>query len=238
MGCKTWVSESLKITIARNLPNRPDRTYTDLSDDENIIDNSCSVDLNQTSMMTRCSIYWDKDPIGDIDEATSYNQIVIAIDADAEGANEYNQTAEKTIKSIWLSPDITATEEEIEGWVTALAMRQVWQERDPHPIISMEVALKDAELLTGQYAYLTTEELQDKSGAGLDGTAFQVVRRERKEGKVALKLLRLPAKKVAYFAPADAPDYDAATDAEKQAYGYFTGSDGYMADGSDGYVFY
>ncbi|MDD5774357.1 MAG: hypothetical protein PHS64_00265 [Candidatus Omnitrophica bacterium] len=238
MDCKTWVSESLKITIARNLPNRPGRTYTELSDDENIIDNSASVDLNQESLITRCSIYWDKTQMNDADEATSYNRIIVVVDADAESGNEYNQISEKTIKSIWLSPDVTATEEEIEGWVNSLAMRHVWQQRDPQHLLNLEVSLKDAELLTGQYAYLTTEELLDKNGAGLDGTAFQVVRRERKDGKIALKLLRLPAKKVAYFAPADAPDYSSATDAEKQAYGYFTGADGYMADGSDGYVFF
>ena len=249
LGCKTWVSESLKITIARNLPNHPSRTYTSLSDDENILEGSCSVNLNLETIgdndgatfITRCSIYWDMPDItASLDEGTSYNRITIALDTDAEGTNEYNIESEKVIKSRWINMAVTATEEEVDSWVTAIAMRQVWQHRDPQPTLSMEVALKDAELLTGEYAEITTDKLCNADGSDLSAENFQVVKRERKEGKIALTCLRLCSKKVCYFSSSGdaAPDYTSATAAEKEKYGYFTGTDSMMSDDTYGYMYF
>jgi hypothetical protein len=238
LGCKTWVSESLQITIARNLPNHPDRTYTALTDDEDILVDSCSVDLNQKSLITRCSIYWDKDATAKEDEAASYGRLTMALDADAEGVNEYNEIAEKKIMSRWVSPDVTGTEEVLDRWIEAIACRQVWQHLDPQPLLTLDVEIKDSGLLTGQYATIDTDELQDADGNDLGGVTFQVVRRERKENKITLKCLRLTGKRICYFAPADAPDFSVATDAEKEKYGYFTSADGRMADFTEGYVFF
>jgi hypothetical protein len=238
MSCKTWVSESLQITIARNLPNHPTRTYTALTDDEDILINSCTVDLNQKSLITRCSIYWGKDAIGKGDDAASYSRLTIALDADAEGVNEYNEIAEKKIMSRWINQAVTGTEEDLDHWVAAIACRQVWQNRDPQPILSMDLEIKNAGLLTGNHASVTTAELQDKDGNDYSGVSFQVVRRERKDNKLSLKLLKLTTKRIFYIAPDDAPDFVDATDAEKMAYGYICDGTGFMADGTEGYYIY
>ncbi len=238
MGCKTWVSESLKITIARNLPNHPTRTYTDLTDNIDILDDSGLVDLNQKSLITRCLVYWDIDPIAPEDENSSYNRMTMALDVDAEGVNEYDQIAEKKIMSRWLSADIIASEEAINDGVNALVARQLWQFRDSQPIISLDLEIKNNALLTGQFVKISTDELQDMAGNDLSSVAFQVVRRERKENILSMKLLRLTTKKICYFAPADAPDYSVATELEKEKYGYFAGDDGKMSDLTDGYVFF
>ncbi|MFA5100532.1 MAG: hypothetical protein WC547_06600, partial [Candidatus Omnitrophota bacterium] len=238
LGCKTWVSESLKITIARNLPNHPDRTYTALTDNDDILDGSCSVDLNQQSLITRCSLYWDKNVTGAEDEASSYGRLDVAVDADAEGVNEYNQESEKKIMSRWLHSDVTGTEEEINAWVTAVVSRQVWQHRDPMPLLSLDVEIKDSGLLTGQHAQISTDELQDADGNDLSGVTFQIVRRERKENKLTLKCLRVTDKRICYITPNDAPDFDVATAAEKLKYGYVCEATGKMADFTEGYVIY
>jgi hypothetical protein len=258
MNCKTWVSESLQITIARNLPNRPTRAYTALTDDEDILENSCEVDLNQKSLLTRCSIYWDKSILGKEDETASYGQLTVVLDADAEGVDEQNTVAEKKIMSRWINNLVTGTEEALSGWVVALAARQVWQLREAQPILSLDVEIKNSGLLTGQYTHISTDELQEVDGSDLDARVFQIVKRERKDNKINLKCLRLTPKRICYFTPGTGspvwedgvaweagvawetgpPDYASATDAEKEMFGYFCGADGNMADLTPGYVFF
>jgi hypothetical protein len=239
LECKTWVSESQQITIARNLPNHPTRTYTALNDDANILADSCQVDLNQKSLITRCSIYWDWDLIGDIDDIASFNRLTVAVDTDAEGVNEYNETAEKIIKTRWLRHLTTgSTEEEQDSWIGAIAGRKVWQHRGPHPILQLDAELKDSALHTGQYAEITTDELQDVTGADIAAVNFQVVRRERKGDKLTLKCLRLTDRRVCYITPDDAPDFADATAAQKEIYGFIAAATGKMADFSEGYRIY
>jgi hypothetical protein len=239
MGCKTWVDENLQITIARNLPNHPDRTYTTITDTANILADSGSVDLNQKGLVTRCSLYWDKDALGKEDDAASYARLTLALDADAEGVNEYNQVAEKKIMSRWVHSGVTgSTEESLDGWITSVACRAVWMNRDPLPLLNIDVAVKDGDLATGKYAMISTDELQDAGGDDLADEVFQVVKREKKGDRITLKCLRMVSKKICYFAPAGTPDYDDATAEERQKYGYFTGADGRMADGTGGYNFY
>lgn len=103
MGCKSWVAEDQRITIARTVPNHPDRTYSEITDEQSILERSGSVDLNRESLITRGTIYWDLDPIGKPGEQTDYRRVNIAVDADAEGVNEQNQIAEKKIMTRWVS---------------------------------------------------------------------------------------------------------------------------------------
>lgn len=238
LGCKSWVSEALLITIARNLPNRPTRAYTTLTDDEDIIADSGVVDLNQKSLVTRCSIYWDKDATGADDEPASYARLTVALDADAEGVNEYNQIAEKKIMSRWLNNAVSGTEEDLGSWVEAIADRQVWQHRDPQSLLSLDLEIKDSLLLTGQFARVTTDEMQDLDGNDLTSVKFQVVRRERKENMLTLKLLQLTSRRACYITPDDAPVFASATETQKDEYGYISEDDGKMADMTEGYYIF
>lgn len=238
MGCKSWVSEALQITIARNLPNHPDRIYTDLLDDYNVFKNSGTIDLNQKSLITRCSLFWDKDTILDEEEGSSYSRITIALDADAEGVNEYNQVAEKKIMSRWLHYDVAGTEEQINLGVNSLVSRQVWQFRDPQPILSIELEIQNNALLTGQFVAMSTDELQNADGSDLSGASFQVIRRERKENVLSMKLLKMSTKRICYITPDAAPDFSSATAIEKEQYGYVCEDTGKMADGTEGYYIF
>lgn len=141
--------------------------------------------------------------------------------------------------SYWgtITPANAQTEEETNAWVNALATRSVWQFRDAMPIITVDVEIKDSGILTGDHVRLSTAELQDTAGNDLDRAFFQSVRREKKGNKITLKCLRITTKKIAYFTPIDAPDYDVATEAQRLAYGYFTDADGKIS-GDDGYSFW
>lgn len=233
---KVWVAEDLKITIARNYPNRGGRTYTKWNDDEHIIDGSVSVDLNEDSRITRVVMYWDKDAIGDLEEQASYARMDMAIDGDAESANEYNGTEKKEIWCRWLHPDC-GTSEELDFWTDEFLGRYLMNRRDAAPLITLEVKQKDSGVKTGEYIKLTTDELCDVDGSDISDARFRVVKREQKEnGKYEYKLERMPKKKIALFNDIGASDWEDATEAELE-YGYFGDSYGDLPDGKPGYFF-
>jgi hypothetical protein len=255
LDCKSWVSEEGKITIKRNLPNFPsfrkDRPSIAalITDEANII--SHSVDLNLDSRISRLSIYWDKKLLGKDDDAKDYARLDIAIDADAEGPNEYGDLAqkkeaeqyndydaraEKKIMTRWLRPGSEVTEEERRYAIQALASRPVILGRDPMPILTIELEIKDQNIHTGDHVIVHTNALQWVHGEPFYGT-FQVIRRDRKGNRITLKCLLLSRRKVAFIAPAGYPSYEEAT-IEQREYGFICNDDGTMPDGSGGYILF
>lgn len=233
--CKVWVAEDLRITIAKNYPNRGGRQYTQWNDAEHIIDGSVSVDLNEESRVTRVVMYWDKDAIGDLEEQASYARMDMAIDGDAESANEYNGVKKKEIWCRWLHSD-SGTAEELAYWTDEFLGRYLMNRRDAAPLITLEVERKDSAVKTGEYVMLTTDDLCDVDGSDITNERFRVIRREQKEaGKYQYKLERMPRRRVALINEEGAADWDDATDAEKE-YGYF-GDDYGDLDGKPGYYF-
>jgi hypothetical protein len=234
LNCKSWVGEDLKITIRRNMPNRPGRAYATLTDAAHIVADSAEVDLNQDSRISRVSLYWDKTAIGDVDEPASYNRLDMAVDTDAESANEYAEAAEKRIFCRWLRQGY-AEETSMARYARTLACRRLWQNRDPMPILKFDVEAKDAGIRTGEYAKISTDELLDECGAPLAGAVFQVVRREKKEAAIALSALQIVDRRACFIAPPGQADYDSATAAERE-YGYICAATGRMTNDDGGYV--
>ena len=234
LNCKSWVGEDLKVTIKRNLPNYPGRTYSTLTDDTEIV--SGSVDLNQASRVSRCSIYWDRSAVGAVDDPASYARLDVAIDSNAEGVNEYNARAEKTIYCRWLRSGYD-TEENMNLFVKGQASRIVSQSRDPMPIVTIKTELKSGDgIKTGDYVKLTTDELQDKDGNDLTTAPFQVIKREAEGSIVTMDCLRISPKRYKIISPSSysTKDYETATAAERE-YGAICDTNGLMAGGDDGY---
>ncbi|MFA5354363.1 MAG: hypothetical protein WC291_09040 [Thermodesulfovibrionales bacterium] len=234
LDSKSWVAEDLKVTIRRNLPNQPGRPYTALTDEANIIEGSA--DLNEKSRISRVILYWDKTALGKVDDPKEYNRIDIAVDADAESSSEYGDSPETKFFCRWLRSGYVS-DELMEGFVKDFITRQVWRQRDASPIIPLDVELKDSEIKTGDFLRISTDELLNPDGTPLNNVIFQVIKREPKGSRVSLKTIRLHPRRLCFIAPDGAPDYDAATDADKE-YGYMTEDTGLMADESDGYYTY
>lgn len=235
LNCRAWVGEDLKITIRRALPNKPGRVYSTLTDEANNIDGSLSVDLNQTSRISRVSLYWDRQTVEDEDKPASYNRLDVAIDADGESANGYNEAAEKIIYCRWLRQGYV-TEETMNAFAANAASRIVSGNKDPMPILTLDLEMKDGAVKTGDYAKISTGAMQDASGNDLSSAVFQVVRRERKGNKINLKCLMLPTKKYCIVSPASysAKSYATATAAERE-YGAICNANGDMSNGDYGY---
>jgi len=228
IDCKSWVAEDLRITIRRNVPNEPGRAYTYLSDEENVIHGSMKTDLNEKSRITRVLCYWAKKAIAKQDDVNGYDRLDIAVDADAEGGNEYDDQIEKKIFCRWISPAYLQ-EETVSNYVRNAISRILFRYRDAMPIVDFKVELKDMDVSTGQYTIIATDEVLDKSGNPVNDV-FQIVKRERASvNTVTYRALKLPWKRIAFVASDTAADYSAASDTEKE-YGYVSDDKGFIGE--------
>jgi len=233
--CKSWMGEDLKITIAKNLPNYPRRIYQVFTDDENIIAGSDSVDLNATSRKSRVSIYWDKTLTGK-NEIASYARLDVAIDAEGESTNMYNESLEKKIMCRWLRSDYM-DEDLVIKYVANLSKRILRSLKNPMPIYTFAVELKDAEVKTGDFVRITTDKILGVDGNPLSRNVYQIVKREPKGNKIVLKAMKYPSKKLFFVGPNTLPDFTSASEDERE-FGFITDAVGQMNDWSEGYVLY
>jgi len=236
LDCKSWVAEDRLVTIRRNIPNQPGRGYRNITDEANITTHGNSVDLNEKSRLSHVVLYWEKDAIGKTDDPASYGRIDVG--AMSEALTEYGEDPEasKVIYCRWLSTSYTQ-EELVTNFIVDLLARRAWIYKDSRPILSFEVELKDSDIRTGEYARISTDELVEPDGSPLVNAPFIIIRRERQGDDFKLKALRIPSRRIDIIAPDDAPDWDQATDEDKE-YGYICDDDGLMPDGTPGYSIY
>ena len=234
--CKVWVGEDLKITLSRSMPSDPARAFSTITDETGIVHGSAKVDQNEKSRLTRSIIYWDKSATGKVDDPTAYGKLDVAIDATAEGVNDYNEVIEKKVMSRWIH-SAGHVEEDMARFARNLVMRQVWRNRDASPIVTVDVDFKDEAIKTGGWVQLSTDELVDRFGEPYSIQQFQVAKREKKENVVTLSLLKGAPHPVAFVADDSVADWATATDAEK-AYGYIGTDTATLPTDQDCYYIY
>lgn len=228
LDCSAWVGENLKITIRRNIPNEPDRVYLPIGDDAQISAKDSQTDLNDSSRITRVILFWNKSALGKDGEISSYARGDIGIDPEAESPNDFDEEIPKKIFCRWLRHGYLQ-EEILDSYVRDVVLRRLINQRDARPIITVSVELKDAAISTGDYMLLTTDELQTPAGLSIS-ERYQVIKRDPKGATLQLKLQQLGANPVCFIAPDDAPDFDSATDAQRE-YGYIADEDGTIDNG-------
>ncbi len=236
LDAKSWIAEDWRVAFRKNLPNHPAREYVTLTDAENIIDESTSVDLNEDSRYTRVLVYWDKSALGEIDEPPEYSRLDMAVDADAESADGYGDVREKTFFCRWIRPGI-AQEEQLARYIRNFLARRLFRTRDAAPIIHCAVEMKDSGMHTGDWLRVTTDELVTANGTDYTQEAFQIVKREKLQGKITLSLIQVHPRKLAFVSPNSYPDWADASLSQRE-YGFVSRDDGMMTDEEEGYYIF
>ena len=196
-----WQDEEQQISIRKLLANEPGRSYGEINDTEHIVGGSSSADLNDKSRVTRVILYWDRTTLGDEDEVSSYQTIDIAIDADAESANEYNDVIEEKLFCRWLRHGYMQ-DETIEEYAELLVRRRLMAKRDAQEIVTFKLELKDEGLKTGDSTKLTTDALSEIDGSDLTSQSFMVIKRDPSKGKsneLEYKVKRMPKKRICFI---------------------------------------
>lgn len=232
MDCKCWVNESGKITIRRNIPNAPDRSYKSLPADTAVIAGSQSVKLNDDERVTRVIIYSDHRLLTETGEAKNYGRVDIAIDADAESAAEYGDVKAKTIYSSWVRSGYIQ-EETFAIHMKNLASRILMRKRDVMPTVQVKTTLKEANIVTGDYTLFSSGCIENADGTDITAWPAEVVKRDEIDNAIQYTLELMRQEKVGFIADDSCPDFDAASDADKE-YGYITDNAG-LINGAPGY---
>ena len=230
-----WQGGDQRITVRRNIANDPDRVYTNITDSANIIDQSGGVDFNDKERKTRLYHYWNKQPLGEFGETSSYDKINIGVLANEEAPQGYDGVEKDEIFNRWVSLRFLPAADAI-PFITASSNRRLMNRARARALIMVSVELKDEGLETGGLVILSTDERLDIYGNPILINHI-VIRRDTRGGRVTLTLKEIPGKRLGLFAPDSHPIYADST-IEEREYGYFCGTDNLMPNGDGAYHFW
>ncbi|MBI4715849.1 MAG: hypothetical protein HY760_07940, partial [Nitrospirae bacterium] len=155
-----WQGDDQKITIRSMNPNLPGQSYTQIKDVENIIFQSRHVDDRESLRITRVPIYYDLFAGKSGGSLDDFARAAVAIDADAEAANRYNEIRWRDpIYSRWLRSSLVGND-----YVRILATRITRRFRDGEKQITFDLELKDETLGLGEIFELVTADIVDFDG--------------------------------------------------------------------------
>ena len=227
----TWINEEGKVSIYRTFHNLPGRTYGEITDDANIKENSAGIKFNESSRISRVTLYWQKTPIGDPEDLDSYQRITAYINTAAETA--YLDPAEKEFLGRWVT-FFGQVEEDIVRSAKDIVRRKQRSWDEARQIVTVTCENKDLALKTGDEIYLETDRVGSLDGTTQRVKSLIVGRKELKHG-IMFDVQVLPNRRICFVAPGATPVYGSATDAEKE-YGFVSdNTTGLMPDGSAAY---
>jgi hypothetical protein len=260
-GCRAWVDEQARITITRIIPNQPGRTCPVLSDAANLVSQSQQLDMGDSSgngtvvnYGSGVVLYWDRrlldangGSVASDSDPSSYNTVNSYIDPDlfdAAAEQLQDQSSQSGLASVglqlkkvfcrWISKGYLSDEDLANG-VNDVVWRMFREVTEPHPVITTDVMIQDAERKVGEVVDLTTRQLCNPDGT--DATVRSlIIRKEPKGAVIGLKFQRVNTRRYMVCAPEELAglDWSAAT-ADQQQYGFLAAETGLLPDGSPGF---
>jgi hypothetical protein len=188
LDIRLWVNEEGLITCRYNSDETVDFTVTDA---ENIILNSKSIDYNQDEIRTRFLLYWNRKDVtkGNADQ-DNFANLHIEIDADAEGPLMYNKELPEPKTTLWINDDC-GTVAEINAYLATLLNAKIKRARLPRPILTYEVEAKDSDIKGGQIGQHSTDAFNDIDGVDYNLKKAEVINKEPAGSKVKLTVKML-----------------------------------------------
>ena len=183
-------------------PLHPEDTVAGtLTDTASIIEGSVKITVLEDLRRTQQQIWYDRiSATADGDEAKNFRRLRYHVDADAESANDYNDTRPEIIYSRWY----TAANDAAVGTV---ASRRIGYYRDAPKNIEHTVDPKDADIREGDIVDLETAGQTDVTGAPLLSRCL-VLKRKDEGGRVHLRMRVLNfGARYAFIAPDGTGDY-------------------------------
>lgn len=205
----------------------PDGAVTRIDTVSGIIETSAELRREPASLLTRVFVYY-----APYDPTKTDQSNYKVIDGVVEATNEAPQAAGKPyvleIRADWVTGTVHAQ---------FLIARILSRYRNVPRFLTFRVSAKDREIQIGEVCDVSTGEVVDSEGR-VKSERWQVISiGQAVPGEVYIldtQTFDLIGRFGAWMDAAD-PDYDVATDAEREAGGWWCDDDGLMPDGSDGY---
>ncbi len=209
---------------------RPEPSSAILSDNANILSGSAELMRDAEAWFTQLFVYYDqRDPTKGF-VPTNFDRLRGRVDGEAELPEAGNTVRQKVIFSRWLRSEAQAVE---------LTVRLLGRYRRVPRYLSVTLDAKDRSILVGDIVTVNTRTVADTEG-NTKGERWQVIRADEIEPGHAIRYdlqeFQFGADRYGKYMAAVSPDFDVATDAEKEAGGWWSDSTGKMPDSSAGYA--
>lgn len=237
--CYIWWDEvTQKIQFRAIRPAIPNETIIkEVNENSHIIAESMKIQRDSNQRLSQVWIYYAQyDPTGSLSSGANFRRIDVTIDAAAESAVQYGESRIKRIYSRWF-------DDSNGGAALTAATRLLLRYRDNPLYITFTMDAKDRNVLVGDIIQFTHRNLVDSTGAPRVDILQVVKVTETDPGhKAEYKCQAFGfaisgyGSRFCYIMDNAAPDYDVATDAEKEFGGWICDNDGSFAfDDGDAY---
>jgi len=200
-----------------------------LTDEANFIQGTVKIESQDDSRLTFVAVYYDLiKATANLKEGKNFLRGEAYVDADAESANEYNDSREQTTNSRWFT---AVNSQALRGW----AQRKLGQYRNAPKIVEAALDPKDAAVKEGDIYSIKTAQIVDAAGAPLP-TKVLILRRQDDGGRLQIKAMTTNFdRRYAFIAPNGTPDYKLGTSLQDE-YAHIASNIGAMSDGSSAWL--
>jgi hypothetical protein len=226
-----WDESQQKIKLKAIAPPPPTATIREITDDTVIAMDTSKINAKDEDRNTQIWAYYDPITWTEMQDEEDFKRLYVSADLGKEGENEYGDSRAKIILSRWFGTEIEArefTNRYLNG--TKYTPNDIYFRSDA----------KDSDLDIGDYVNITTRTRQDVTGADI---RVQYCIIEKKWTKPGHELEFLACQswfafvRYAFIAVDGTPDYTAASDEEKNRYGFIAfDSTGKMGNGDEPYL--
>jgi hypothetical protein len=205
-----------------------DDGVAEINDTSHILKDSGALREDNTQRISRVVVYYgQRDPTKSLTDIANYSTVKIRIDGDAESADQYDEIKNKKVWSRWLGTSAQATQ---------TAVRLLGRLRDAVEIFEFRLDAKDRAIGVGDVLEITARQIVDFTGAEIP-RRWQVISYEE---IVPGEVVRYRTQTFEFYgrfwiwAPTSPPaDYDAATEAQREAMAFFADDDGTVGTNKD-----
>lgn len=212
----TWWDASAQLCRLKGIhPLSVDDSIAVVDDEAHVVGRSVTIKDQDAERISRVDCYYGvRDWSQSLEDGANYLRRVLAIDASAESAAEYNEV--RDTRKLWCYFCPTTMEVEVE----ALTARVLDRYRDAPRLVTVEITADDATQVAGELVTLTAREMVDADGLSKATTCWVLAVAQQGGDSIAYRYEMLvdTDQTVARYAFVNydaCPGYDTATDEDK-----------------------
>lgn len=225
-----WNATTQTVDIKSLSPEPSGATVNTLTEGENILEGTLSIDRKSDMRFTEVRVGYKKIDYSESNDIEQFASWQVASDVTRSSADLYNGNSIKVITSRWFT-DV--------GNAVQLAGRSLARFSDTPEIITFKLDQKDhGKVAMAGRVELNSWQFQDFKGAN-ESRRYQVT--EINEGNNPGEDFTVKALTSSFIgryffvAPNGTPDFSSATETQKKSYGFICQADGTFSDGTSGY---
>lgn len=232
--CAIWwdaLNQHIGFKVLRPRIAGIDAASTAVNDDAHLIADEVKIEDRPEERISQCRIYYGQIDPTQGNSATNFASLLTVSDEDAESAQQYGERRIDEIFARWLPEGVV-------GGPLTLAGRKVRRFRDTPKLITFKVDAKDRDIAVTDFLAITHHALVDFSGAA-EERVVQVTSVDDDDpghrSTIEVRINENETERYGIVLASGAPDYTAASAAQKAFGCWIANSAGVLSDDSAGY---